>query len=314
MLFTFQDSRLTEVSGIAASSMNDGVVWVHNDSGDEPVLYGVGSNGKTTMTLRLSGARAVDWEDMAVGGRHLFAGDIGDNRERRTDIQIYRVAEPSVFDGERTIDAERMDLRYPDGAQDAEALLVHPKTGEIGIVTKVDDGPARLYVAPGFSTGRFTLRNAASVPVESATGAAVSPDGRAIVVRDYVQAFLFDLDGDDLASAFDAPGKRIDMPFAIQAEAITFSADGRSLLTTNEGSGATVHEVELPGEDEAGTATTAELPKAERISAEPTLAGILAALAAATLLVWVVTASSRRRRASDQTGVSRPGGRFSPPR
>lgn len=281
------------------------MVWVHNDSGDEPRLYAVDDTGKTISTLRLGNARAVDWEDMAVAGEFLFAADIGDNRERRDSVQIYRVAEP---DGgaDTTARAERMDLRYPDGAHDAEALLVHPRTGEIGVITKSDDD-ASLYVAAAFTPGSAALRRAADVPVALATGAAVAPDGNSVVVRDYTGAFLFDLDGDDLASAFDEPPRRIEMPFAVQAEAITFSADGQALLTTHEGAGATVHRVDLAAEEAPVTTTATEAADAERVSADPSPGGVLAAVAAAALLAWAVTTSSRRRRASGRREDGRRG-------
>ncbi|MEK9751464.1 MAG: hypothetical protein VW236_07935 [Flavobacteriaceae bacterium] len=33
------DTRLKEISGLVVSRKNPGVFWVHNDSGDAPVLY-----------------------------------------------------------------------------------------------------------------------------------------------------------------------------------------------------------------------------------------------------------------------------------
>ncbi|HCL69480.1 MAG TPA: hypothetical protein DIC65_00410, partial [Actinobacteria bacterium] len=35
----FDDRRLTEISGMAASLMHENVVWVHNDSSDAARLY-----------------------------------------------------------------------------------------------------------------------------------------------------------------------------------------------------------------------------------------------------------------------------------
>ena len=266
---------------MAASATHSGVLWVHNDSGDEPRLYAVDADGETVATVVLRGAQAVDWEDMASAGEHLYVGDIGDNRERRAGVQIYRVAEPALTDG--AVATERMDLRYPDGAHDAEALLVHPTTGEIGVVTKEADG-AGLYVVPRFTTGQATLERTASVPVALATGAAVSPDAASVIVRDYTQAYLFDIDGTDLSSAFDAAPQPVDMPFAIQAEAITFSADGTSLLTTHEGAGATVSTVPLDLEDGSAAEKTPTEDRATPVW--PYVAA--AALAVAAVAVFVL--------------------------
>jgi hypothetical protein len=277
------------VSGIAASATHDGVLWVHNDSGDEARFYAVDDDGRTVATVGLRGARAVDWEDMAAAGGHLFAGDIGDNRERREGVQIYRVREPALED--RAVASERMTLTYPDGAHDAEALLVHPTTGEIGIITKENDDPA-LYVTPGFTAGAVTLDRAASVPVALATGAAVAPDASSIVVRDYTQGYLFELDGPRLASAFDEAPQAVDMPFAIQAEAITFSADGNSLLTTHEGTGATVFQVPVPEEEPPEAEPPVPDPPAER----PGTSLWPVAVASAAALVLAVVAIRLRKR------------------
>ena len=260
---------------MAASAAHAGVLWVHNDSGDEPRLYAVGGDGQTAATVRLRSAEAVDWEDMASTGEHLFVGDIGDNRERRASIQVYRVAEPALKDG--AVTAERMDLRYPDGAHDAEALLVHPTTGEVGVITKEEDG-AGLYVTPAFTAGRATLTRATAVPVALATGAAVAPDAASVIVRDYTQAYLFDLDGSDLADAFDERPRRVDVPFAIQAEAITFSADGSSLLTTHEGVGATVSAVPLDVEDGSAAEKTPTEERATPVWPYVAAAGVAVAV------------------------------------
>ena len=261
---------------MAASATHAGVLWVHNDSGDEPRLYAVDADGETVATVRLRGAEAIDWEDMASSDGHLYVGDIGDNRERRAAVQIYRIAEPALTDG--AVATERMDLRYPDGVHDAEALLVHPTTGEIGVVTKEADG-AGLYVVPRFTTGQATLERTASVPVAVATGAAVSPDAASVVIRDYTQAYLFDMDGTDLSSAFDVAPQTVDMPFAIQAEAITFGADGSSLVTTHEGVGATVFTVPLDVEDGSAAEKTPTEERAKPVWPYVAAAGVAVAVA-----------------------------------
>ena len=83
--------------------------------------------------LDVPGAEAVDWEDLALGpgpgGRPLlYLGDIGDNREARETVDVYRVPEPRATSGATaTAPATRLRLRYPDGAHDAETLLVAPR-------------------------------------------------------------------------------------------------------------------------------------------------------------------------------------------
>ena len=74
-----------EISGVVASLAHDGVYYVHNDSGDSARFFAVDVTGKALATFTVSGATAVDWEDLARGpcpttaGTCVFLGDIGDN-------------------------------------------------------------------------------------------------------------------------------------------------------------------------------------------------------------------------------------------
>lgn len=250
---------------MAVSTASPGFIWVHNDSGDEPRFYAVDRAGSTVHTVEAGGASAVDWEDMALVGGRLYAGDIGDNRERRDGVQIYRIDEPALGDGSprSRVAAQRMTLRYPDGAHDAETLLVHPGTGEIGLVTK-DAENAALYVTSGFLAGEtVTLERAATVPLSLATAGDVSSDGRAIVLRDYTSGYLFDLDGPALASAFDEPPLTFDLPFAGQSEAVAFEPGGSRVLTTSEGAGSPVFAVDVPTAPEPGSPSPTSPPGGE---------------------------------------------------
>ena len=92
--------------------------------------------------MTVAGAEHVDWEDIAIRGRTLYIGDIGDNLAQRPEIAVYRMPETSTV-------AEKITLRYPDGPHDAEALLVDPRDGTIVIVTKNFSGPAGVYVGRG---------------------------------------------------------------------------------------------------------------------------------------------------------------------
>ncbi|MGH9165166.1 MAG: hypothetical protein ACRDZW_06610, partial [Acidimicrobiales bacterium] len=133
-LGVLDDDGLTESSGLAASRRNPDLLWTHNDSGDSARLYCLTRAAKRCGTWRVSGAEAVDWEDMAAGpgpvaGEHyLYAGDIGDNGRSRGSIVVYRVVEPIAprpDGGEATTaPADVVRLRYEDGAHNAEALLV----------------------------------------------------------------------------------------------------------------------------------------------------------------------------------------------
>ena len=128
-----------ELSGLVRS--RSGGFWTHNDSGDSPRIFGLGRDGRLRSEVALAGAENVDWEDIAIRGRTLYVGDIGDNLAQRPEIVVYRLPEPPP--GATSAAAERIALRYPDGAHDAEALLVDPRDGSLVIVTKDFGGIAR---------------------------------------------------------------------------------------------------------------------------------------------------------------------------
>ena len=45
--------QIVECSGVAASLKQPGVLWVHNDSGNEPVIYAITAEGKTRGVFRV---------------------------------------------------------------------------------------------------------------------------------------------------------------------------------------------------------------------------------------------------------------------
>jgi hypothetical protein len=175
-----RDTSADELSGLVRSPSRAGLLWSHDDSGSGPVLYGLRADGQVVARPTVTGARAVDWEDIAAGpGPALYIGDIGDNQRSRTSIDVYRVAEPPP--GARaTAPATRPRLHYPDGPHDAETLLVDPLRGDIIVVTKTLDG-ATAYRASG-----ATLRRIGGVPsARFVTGGDVSADGHVVAIRGY---------------------------------------------------------------------------------------------------------------------------------
>ena len=202
MVVRLEDPRIYESSGLALSHRHRAVLWTHNDSGGDPALYAVGSDGRTLATLTLAGAEARDWEAMAAGrddrGRPaLFVGDIGDNNGVWPEVAVYRVAEPAEL-RDATVPAARYRLRYADGPHDAEALLVDPRSNRLYVATKEVAGGG-LYRAPArLRTGQVNLlRRVARVPPVVTDGAWL-PDGRGFVLRDYQGAYVYA-----------APGRRV---------------------------------------------------------------------------------------------------------
>jgi len=265
---TIKEKSISESSGLAASRSTPGAYWTHNDSGDGPFIYAFDTAGDALGIFRVTGAEARDWEDIAAGPgpqankSYLYLGDIGDNDAVRDEVVVYRIPEPALSTATRrltkarpgsTEPAEAIKLKYPDGKQDAEALLVHPTTGNIYIVNKVPIANPTVYeaIAP-FTPGKLvTMRRIGTIHVPSLfggviTGGSISPDGRHVALCDYFQGYEIDLpptskDFDDIwkqkMTGFDL-GKRK------QGESITYRLDGDALLATSEGKQSPLIQVE----------------------------------------------------------------------
>lgn len=236
-LAAFTDERIDESSGLV--DLGEVAVTV-NDSGDDAIVYVVDlATGDTVGTTAFADA-VVDVEALAPGGEvdgepTVWVGDIGDNAGRRPDIRLYRVP---VGRGDRRVRAPAYRLVYPDRAQDAETLLVHPRTGRVYVVTKSLFG-GTVYVAPKqLRTDRLNRLRPVTRVGGFLTDGAFWPDGRHLVLRDYTEASLLTFPG------FERVG-RIALPEQEQGEAVAVGADGRVLVST-EGRHSPIHEVRLP--------------------------------------------------------------------
>ncbi|MEV6984452.1 hypothetical protein AB0M95_24800 [Sphaerisporangium sp. NPDC051017] len=243
LLFRFKDPRITESSGLAVSPTHKDVYYTHNDSGAGPQFYAVGPDGGTLATFTIAGAGARDWEamaasvDPATGQSFLWFADIGDNLNGGwPDYSIYKVPEPKKM-ADATVHATRYRFKYKDGNRNAEGIMVHPKTGRLYVVSKEFAGS--IYAAPEkLRTDKVNiLRRVGPAPI-MATDAAYAPDGSSFVIRTYFSASLYRAPGDLIG--------RVTMPALDQAESITYTRDGRFLLTGTEGKSSPVYSVPLP--------------------------------------------------------------------
>ncbi|MDJ0923707.1 MAG: hypothetical protein QNJ77_04015 [Acidimicrobiia bacterium] len=244
-----ETGALTETSGIAASRRYRGVLWAHNDSGDDPIVYAVGEDGSQQGAFEID-ALAFDWEDMALGPGpdpardYLYLGDIGDNLGFRQAVTVYRIPEPTPDPAGGFIDSvDTFHLVYPEAGPDSEAMMVDPLTGDIVVITKGGAGePARIFRAPGtnlVSGERVDLEQIGTFDLESGafvTAADIDESGALIVFRGYNQVWLWQRAEIELAATFAAEPCRTPSTAEVQGEAIAFGPDGYSYYTVSEGS------------------------------------------------------------------------------
>ncbi|MFI8425222.1 WD40 repeat domain-containing protein [Streptomyces sp. NPDC085479] len=299
--FTVEDARITESSGLAASRAHPGIYWTHNDQ-DEPRIFGIDSRtGKTVATLTLAGVGTPrDMEAISVGpDGDIYVGDIGDNLDGSWDhVWIYRFPEPKTLK-DQTVQAKQYVVKYADGPRNAEALMVHPKTGRVYIASKNEDGGG-LYAGPErlSASGTNTFRRVGEVPW--VTDGAFSPDGGKLLLRGYFSAREYDWRDGRMEGDGTSPGA----PFQGQAESVTYTLDGSGLMFGSEGERSRVVRVDRPDAprtaapeqaapgDGDGTPTPGSTPAADQPQGSATKGFLV--LAGATVLVLGVKRLLRR--------------------
>lgn len=256
------DRALPEVSGLVASRRRPDVLWAVNDSGNPLDLFALSLDGRTLRRFDVEvpvPKRDADWEDLAAlvheGTPYLVIADVGDNSGWRRRVRLWVVEEPDLDAApEKIAPRWRIELRYPDGPRDCEAVAVDPVTLTALFVTK-RDWPPRLYEAPlapllaaGGGEAALALRTELSgLPRPSRdladpwspevlhmpTALDLAPDGSAAVLLTYAAAFHYPrAPGETWAAAFARAPSRLHLPALGLAEALAW-ADG-SLYVTSE--------------------------------------------------------------------------------
>ena len=238
---TQQARELTECSGLAISRVRPDALWTHNDSGDRPRLYLQSLSGELLMRCDVEMAKAQDWEDVASfvldGKPYLLIADVGDNRRKRRDYQLYLVPEPTaVTDKVQTL--RTITFQYEDGPQDCESLAFDPTSQTILLVSKTWTPGCRVYALPWPAADDHqpqVARVMAHLTLAGLTAMDISPDGRRAIVGSYTDAYEFVRGAEESwADAFLRPPFVHTMPPRAQGEAICYGSDGRTLFLNSE--------------------------------------------------------------------------------
>jgi hypothetical protein len=252
-------AELLEASGMVRDPRRQGLFWLHNDSGNPPVLYAVDSTGRLVGSAGVSGTPNVDPEDIALArcgeAWCLYLADIGDNLARRPFILVHRLPLPELpIEGtgrevEPVVPLASYMLVYPDGPRDAESLIVDAERGELVIVSKGREDMVWLYAARlaelEEATGgpAVTLRRLGrlNVPIgqltsQYLTAADLSPDGTRLAIRSYSTLFLLPWSG---SAGFDSTAAPLDVGLSSamepQGEGLAFTGDGGWVYLASEG-------------------------------------------------------------------------------
>jgi hypothetical protein len=230
--FTLEDPRITESSGLV-SDPAENRYWTVNDSGSDGVAYAVQPDGEVSGTLRFR-AQPIDVEAVAMFKNRLYVADIGDNRAQREFVTVYSFDDPTPG---AIASYRAYDFAYPDGAHDAETLLVD-STGRLFVVTK--ESGAGIYASPGQPSRRGVneLIKVGRAPAYVTDGVFL-PGGERIALRTYLSVHVLDAQSYDTVAQAAAP-------LQPQGESIAVGLKGTSLLLGSEGSKSAVYRVPIP--------------------------------------------------------------------
>jgi hypothetical protein len=245
--FRFADPAIVESSGLTAA---DGLVATVNDSGDSARVFTVDAASGRTVGVTTWDGDATDNEALApAGDGQVWVGDIGDNAAARESVTVTRVP---VGRGDRSVAGESYRLVYPGDPADAEALLAHPRTGRLLVVTKGVFG-GEVYAAPSAlrSGAPNRLRLLGDAP-GIVTDGAFFPDGRHLILRSYGRAFVLSFPSLDMVGGFDLPAQK-------QGEGIAVAADG-SVYASSEGVRSPVLRIAVPDDIRAAIAAPPASP------------------------------------------------------
>ena len=253
------DSKLSEISGLVASRRHADTLWVHNDSGDGPVLHAMSYQGERRATLTLENTGSRDWEDMAGfrldGREYLLIADTGDNGGLRSTLSLHIIAEPDQIADARTTPAWSIHFRWPDGPRDCEAVAVDVQAGIVLLIGKKrsppdlfslplrpnDDHiqtaePIGLLAGIVQPTAEDLRRNPRFGRYRSQiTGADLDDSGLLLAVLNYRRAHVYPRrPGESWGTAVARAPIEIPFPWLPQAEAIGFDAQGTLWIASEQ--------------------------------------------------------------------------------
>lgn len=227
---THTNPEIKETSGLARSTYKRKVLFLHNDSGDKARFFAVSRKCNTRAVFTVNGVKALDWEDMAPGPDHtLWFGDIGDNGEKRASITVVRVKEPREI-RDRSVKSTSYELAYPDGAHNAEAMMIRPKSGRLYVITKNLVAGA-IYRAPAvLDPNNVNVMTRIADAPGGLSGADFARKGGRFVLRGYKSVFIY--------SKMRTEPTRVPVPTDHKfGEAVTWSRSGRAIILGGEGVG-----------------------------------------------------------------------------
>lgn len=241
--------RLLEASGVASGRQNEGVVYLHEDSGNRNVVFVYDEQANHLGNIVLTNGSNRDWEDICVGPgpeegqQYIYVADFGDNNSVREYVTIYRFKEPDLSTQEDepfeilVEDVDHIEYVYPDGAKNAETLMIDPQSKSLIIVSKSGvNVPVYELPFPQNTDERTEAVFRGELPFRAMVGGDISPDGNEILIKDYGAVYFWEREEDKslFKCLFEQTPAKVAYTPEVQGEAVGWSSDGEGYFTITE--------------------------------------------------------------------------------
>ena len=240
------NENLKEISGLELDK--NGIFWSIEDSGNNPILFGIDETGNPISEIDLTNAENNDWEDLALDENdNLLVGNFGNNKNDRENLNIYWISNFSELNSNNVFPKviefyfENQTAFPPTSSQrhfDTEAMVT--KNNFIYLFTKDRSEPftgiTNLYELP-LEEGNHEAKLLASFNTSkdekegAITSADISPNGNQLVLLSEKKIFLFK--NIDVPGFFDNSVETFEIESERKFESIVFQSE-RKLFLANE--------------------------------------------------------------------------------
>ena len=257
-ILTDLPKSLKEVSGIETIKDSD-IIWMLNDSGNKPRLFGVSKKGKIQKEIYVK-VKNRDWEDLTSDNQgNIYIGDFGNNDNDSKHLKILKVDKKYL--DKKNAEVEFIEFEYENQHKfppkkenrffDCEAFFYHEKHFYLFTKSRVkkEYGKTFLYKVPAKKgkhiaklIGKFDNGKNNDSWITSAD---ISNDGNKVVLLSQKNILVFsDFKADNF---LDGKLHEIELNHTTQKEGICFK-DNTTLLITDEsanGFGGNLYELKI---------------------------------------------------------------------
>ena len=215
-----------------------------NDSGNKPLLFGIGGDGKISKTIKID-AKNRDWEDLTMDTEgNLYIGNFGNNNNDSKKLSVLKIPAEVLKTNPKIITPEVIRFKYPDQKKyppkkskrhfDCEAFFFYQD--RLYLFTKSrapkDKGKTNLYSIPSkkgdYKAEYISSYNTCEESQCWVTSADINKTGDKMAILTENSVFVFsNVDTDDF---FKSKPKRYKFSYESQKESVTFKNDSTLLI------------------------------------------------------------------------------------